>query len=59
MGANMARRLKEKGFQVAAVYDVRREAATELARELECSAPEKLSEVTAPVRFYPHGCFRR
>jgi 3-hydroxyisobutyrate dehydrogenase len=47
MGANMARRLAEKGFQVTAVYDVRREAATELAAELKCAAPEKLAEVTA------------
>ncbi len=47
MGANMARRLAEKGFQVTAVYDVRREAATELAKELKCDAPEKLADVTA------------
>jgi len=51
MGANMARRLKEKGYQVTAVYDVRRSAATELARELECSAPESLSMVTAQSDF--------
>src|SRR6201996_7915875 len=47
MGANMARRLAEKGFSVTAVYDVRREAATELAKELKCDAPEKLADVTA------------
>ena len=47
MGANMARRLAEKGFSVTAVYDVRREAATELAKELKCAAPEKLADVTA------------
>ena len=47
MGANMARRLAEKGFQVTAVYDVRRESATELAKELKCDAPEKLADVTA------------
>ena len=47
MGANMARRLVEKGFSVSAVYDVRRAAATELAQELMCVAPEKLAEVTA------------
>jgi len=47
MGANMARRLVEKGFALSAVYDVRREAATELAKELMCAAPEKLAEVTA------------
>jgi 3-hydroxyisobutyrate dehydrogenase-like beta-hydroxyacid dehydrogenase len=47
MGANMARLLAEKGFTVAAVYDVRREAAAELAKELNCDAPDKLAEVTA------------
>ncbi len=51
MGANMARRLAEKGFQVAAVYDVRREAAVELAKELKCHAAEKLAEVTAEAEF--------
>ena len=51
MGANMARRLKEKGFQVTSVYDVRHDAAKELARELECSAPEKLATVTAQSDF--------
>ena len=47
MGANMARRLQETGFTVAAVFDVRRKAAEELARELGCAAPRKLSEVAA------------
>ena len=47
MGANMARRLAEKGFIVSVVYDVRREAAAELAKELKCDAAEKLAEVTA------------
>jgi 3-hydroxyisobutyrate dehydrogenase-like beta-hydroxyacid dehydrogenase len=47
MGANMARRLAEKGFSVTAVYDVRREAAAELAKELKCAAAEKLADVTA------------
>src|SRR6201996_4996560 len=44
MGANMARRLADRGFQVTAVYDVRRDAATELAHELKCAAPQKLAE---------------
>jgi 3-hydroxyisobutyrate dehydrogenase len=39
MGANMARRLAEKGFTLSAVYDVRPEAAQALARELGCAAP--------------------
>jgi 3-hydroxyisobutyrate dehydrogenase len=47
MGANMARRLVEKGFSVTEVYDVRRESATELAKELKCHAAEKLADVTA------------
>jgi 3-hydroxyisobutyrate dehydrogenase-like beta-hydroxyacid dehydrogenase len=47
MGANMARRLVDQGFQVTAVYDVRKEAAAELAKELKCEAPEKLADVTA------------
>jgi 3-hydroxyisobutyrate dehydrogenase len=51
MGANMARRLAEKGFTVTAVYDVRRAAATELAAELKCAAPEKLSNITAMSDF--------
>jgi 3-hydroxyisobutyrate dehydrogenase len=51
MGANMARRLVEKGFNVTTVYDVRREAATELAKELHCAAPERLADVTANADF--------
>ena len=47
MGANMARRLKDKGFAVPAVYDVRREAAEALAQELGAAAPATLAEVTA------------
>ena len=37
MGANMARRLKECGYEVAAVYDVNAPAAQALAQELGCS----------------------
>ena len=51
MGANMARRLAEKGFQITAVYDVRREAATALAAELGCHAAQMLAEVTAEADF--------
>ena len=47
MGANMARRLVEKGFSVTEVFDVRKESATELAKELKCHAAAKLAEVTA------------
>ena len=47
MGANMARRLKDRGFHVTAVYDTNRAAATALASELGCAATQDLSEVTA------------
>lgn len=47
MGANMARRLKNQGYQVTAVYDVRPEAAAALAKELGCQHATKLAEVTA------------
>jgi 3-hydroxyisobutyrate dehydrogenase-like beta-hydroxyacid dehydrogenase len=47
MGANMARRLKETGYTVGAVYDVRPQAALDLAREIGCEAATKLARVTA------------
>jgi len=47
MGANIARRLKEVGYPVAAVYDVRANAAEELARELGCTAAKKLADATS------------
>src|SRR5438045_8244837 len=47
MGANMARRLKDRQFHIAAVYDTNRAAATSLATELGCAAAQDLSEVTA------------
>ncbi len=47
MGANMARRLKEVGYTVSAVYDVRTSAAVYLARELGCEAAPTLARVTA------------
>ena len=47
MGANMARRLQERKFNVTAVYDSNRKAATDLAGELGCAAAQDLSEVTA------------
>src|SRR5205085_1042963 len=47
MGANMARRLKDRQFNVTAVYDSSRKAATDLAGELGCAAAQDLSEVTA------------
>src|SRR5438874_4291907 len=47
MGANMARRLKEVGYPVVAVYDVRAEAAKSLAQELGCEVCPTLARVTA------------
>jgi 3-hydroxyisobutyrate dehydrogenase-like beta-hydroxyacid dehydrogenase/glyoxylase-like metal-dependent hydrolase (beta-lactamase superfamily II) len=47
MGANMARRLKEVGRNVTAVYDVNRQAAAEVAGEIGAKACEKLADVTA------------
>ena len=47
MGVNMARRLAECGWKIAAVYDVAQPAAKELAAELGCKAASTLAEVTA------------
>ena len=47
MGANMARRLKDRGYHVTALYDVNRAAATSLATELGCAACQTLGDVTA------------
>ncbi|MNS04200.1 2-hydroxy-3-oxopropionate reductase [compost metagenome] len=47
MGANMARRLKETGHAVVAVYDTKPEAARSLAAELGATACGTLAEVTA------------
>jgi 3-hydroxyisobutyrate dehydrogenase len=46
MGANMARRLHECGYEIAGVYDVNTAAAQSLAPELGSQAVEKLSDVT-------------
>jgi 3-hydroxyisobutyrate dehydrogenase len=46
MGANMARRLQETGFVISAVFDVNREAAESLAKELNCGAATDLKSVT-------------
>ena len=47
MGSNMARRAKDRGFHVTAVYDSNRKAATDLAGEIGAAASQDLSEVTA------------
>jgi len=46
MGSNMARRLKECGDEVAAIYDVNPAAAQALAQELGCPACAELKQVT-------------
>jgi 3-hydroxyisobutyrate dehydrogenase len=47
MGANMARRLKECGYNVTAVLDVNAAAAAELAAEIGALACTQLADVTA------------
>jgi 3-hydroxyisobutyrate dehydrogenase len=46
MGANMARRLKEVGHPVTAVYDINRKAAQELAAEIGAEPCDSLARVT-------------
>jgi 3-hydroxyisobutyrate dehydrogenase len=47
MGANMARRVKDRQFHITVVDDINRAKATSLAAELGCAAAQDLSEVTA------------
>jgi 3-hydroxyisobutyrate dehydrogenase len=46
MGSNMARRLKEQGYTISAVYDANTATAQALAQELGCEAPTELKQVT-------------
>src|SRR5918993_2378437 len=46
MGSNMARRLKDCGYPIAAVYDARGKVAKELAAELGAEACKNLARVT-------------
>ena len=46
MGANMARRLKDVGYPVTAVSDVRADAAQKLAAEIGAEACMELARVT-------------
>ncbi len=46
MGSNMARRLKEQGYTIAAVYDANASVAEALAKELGCEACAELKQVT-------------
>ena len=47
MGANMARRLKDRGYHVTTLFDVNRAAATSLAQELGAAASPTLGDVSA------------
>jgi 3-hydroxyisobutyrate dehydrogenase len=47
MGANMARRLKDCGYPVTAVYDAQTTVAAALAQEIGAAHATKLAEVTA------------
>ena len=47
MGSNMARNLKDKGYQISCVHDLNQEVASSLANELGCSHASTLAEVTA------------
>lgn len=47
MGANMARNLKDKGYQISCVNDVAKNIAGALAEELGCTHASTLAEVTA------------
>lgn len=47
MGANMARRLAERGFTIASVYDAHPKLAGSLAAELKCAHVQRLSDATA------------
>lgn len=46
MGANMARRLKDKGFKIAAVYDSRAKSAKEIGAELGAEPCKTVAKVT-------------
>ncbi len=47
MGANMARRLKDQGYEVTVVFDQHAPLAESLALELSCRAATTLAEVTS------------
>ncbi len=47
MGANMARCLNEKGYNVSAIFDIQKTVADDLASEIGSAACNSLAEVTA------------
>ncbi|MGH7661754.1 MAG: NAD(P)-dependent oxidoreductase [Vulcanimicrobiaceae bacterium] len=46
MGANIGRRLRDLGYRVTAVYDVRPDVAADVAKELGSQACSKLADIT-------------
>lgn len=46
MGANMARRLKDEGFNVSVVFDLQKKVANALAKEIGATATASLAKVT-------------
>src|SRR5690348_10305419 len=49
MGANMARRLRDKGYRITAVQDVHQATSQALSRELGCEAartPARVAELS-------------
>jgi len=46
MGSNMARRLKDCGYEISAIYDTNSQAAEALAQELATQAVTELKQVT-------------
>ena len=50
MGANMARRLHDQGYQITSVYDVHTPSAQSLAEELHTTVATALREVSASAR---------
>jgi 3-hydroxyisobutyrate dehydrogenase-like beta-hydroxyacid dehydrogenase len=51
MGGNIARHLKDEGFSVQTVYDIRPEVAKELAEEIGAEASDTLAGVTAAAAY--------
>jgi 3-hydroxyisobutyrate dehydrogenase len=47
MGSNMARRLKDCGFEIGAVYDLNNDTSLELARDLQTMPADQPGTVTA------------
>ena len=47
MGANMARRLKDCGYKVTAVFDINKGLASELAEEIGGTSCKTFAEVTS------------